>query len=277
MWAMTKRRFPTKTPVNSPFTTNDSADLPAFLAGLRTFIDQHNTPGPATGHNPADTWLAELDAIAGPVGKPVRRMLDFIGSLHADGLFDVLLAGVGNIKSNSQNYRAGITDLSALDPHCRAVSFLQRNKGNPWFGFEVAELTATDPRPRIYDRRVRKKMVEISWNTTMIPPNIPLFLWRWFARVRNTTPALFTDMPDLAADTFDRLADRFPTALIWPDQGGLFVADNATVMIHHSSIGWTAEVMIPDASAPHDLGTDILSAIDIDPTILASVIYKALI
>lgn len=263
-------------PVNTPFEKTNSADLPSFLVGLRRFIDQNN-PKPTGGHsNPAGEWRAQLSKIAPHHHPDIGLMLDFMGQLQADGLFDPLLSGAGNITNKSPNYRVEIEDLSLIDPHIKAVSVLRRNKGNPWFGFLLDDVETDMPRPWVFERRLRKGRTELNFDGSMTPPNIALFLWRWFGGARLTKPALFTDSPNLLDTAFDDLAAKFDTALIWPDQGALFAGENCFVTLSFGTLGWISEIMITDATTDHGLTADVCALLDLSPSVLQQVIDDSL-
>ncbi|WP_375279776.1 hypothetical protein [Pseudooctadecabacter sp.] len=197
-----------------------------------------------------------------------------MGDLQADGLFDTLLHSGGTISGKTQPYSVVIEDLKTYDPFCDAVSVFRFKKGNPWFGFRRDDIATDAPRPWSFSRTVRKGRTELSFDGAMVPPNLTLFLWRWFARVTATTPSVFGDSPNLRPNAFSDLSKHFETALIWPDRGALFVNENSAVELSFSSLGWMSNILIPDASRPHDFTDDICALLDLSPKTLASVVAQ---
>lgn len=261
---------------NSFFRTHDAADFAAFLEGLRRFIDQHNPAPEGGGTNPAPQWRDQLLDFAPDASAQIGQTLDFMGDLQADGLFDTLLHGVGTVSGKTQPYSVVIEDLKAYDPFCDAVSIFRFKKGNPWFGFRREDIATDTPRPWSFSRTVKKGQTELSFNGAMVPANLSLFTWRWFARVTGTTSSTFGDSPELTPTALSDLSKHFETALIWPDQGALFVNENSAVELTYSSLGWMSNILIPDASQPHEITDEICTLLDLSPKTLASVIAQDL-
>jgi len=263
--------------VNKTYFDNmNGSDLPAFLEGLNRFIGAEYPVGKVdipAAQDRANALIAQVGHIAGPVGNKVTAVLRFLAELEVSGRFDKALFGTGTLTGKTQPYKLIVEDLSTHDPHCEAVSFMRFKKGNPWFGFDVADIQSDTPRMKTFERRVRKKKTELTWSPGMSAAEIQLNLWSWFARC--PAGVQFTDSPDIDTDLFSKLAALFPNTLQFSDQAALFEAPNSYAAIFFSSLGWVSTVSIPNAQEPHAFTPAILKMMDIDPDIIADEVARA--